>query len=293
MLPRLRNDLAYTDSVATQLSSQLARLRIHYAETVRAAYRNYRHHNYLTYLFSSRSVREIARRIVNLREVMHLHKQQLELIDSLNTQVQQERVLLEERHRAVDSVSQQLAKQRTNLERDAKEARSSLQQLSSREKSALQRKLQQEEQLQTAIAELRKLTKGNKEGASFTAKTSGLHLPVAGGKVKRYKGNMAEITGPRGAAVQSIYEGKIVDVKQNRITGKYEVYVAHGEYITTYSNLSSVTVAKGAKVARDGALGTIGSAMDVNTMATEYKIVFGIYPPNPNTKLLASDCFKK
>ena len=289
----LRDELARTDSTATVLTEQLERLRGQYAEAVRASYRNYRNHNYLTYLFSSRSVKEIARRIVNLREMAAARKEQLAVIDSLNRQVAHEKQLLEERHRSLDSVSQQLTRQRSNLERDAREARNSLQRLSSREKSALQRKLQQEEQLQTAIAELRKLTKGNKEGASFSSKTSGLHLPVVGGKVKRYKGNMAEITGPRGAVVRSIYEGKVVDVKQNRITGKYEVYVAHGEYITTYSNLSSIQVAKGGKIARDGAIGTIGSAMDVTTMATEYKIVFGIYPPNPNTKMLASDCFKK
>ena len=290
---QLRSELAQTDSVATALTSQLEQLRLHYAETVRDAYRNYRHHNYLTYLFSSRSVQEIARRIVNLREMADVRREQLVQIDSLSSQVQREKELLEQRHRSLDSVSQKLTQQRSNLERDAKEARNSLQRLSSREKSALQRKLQQEEQLQTAIATLRQLTKGNKEGASFTAKTSGLHLPVVGGKVKRYKGNMAEITGSRGAQVRSIYEGKVVDVKQNRITGKYEVYVAHGEYITTYSNLSSTTVAKGSKIVRDGTIGTIGSAMDVTTMATEYKIVFGIYPPNPNTKMLASDCFKK
>ena len=110
--------------------------------------------------------------------------------------------------------------------------------------------------------------------------------------MKRYKGNMAEIVGPRGAKVQSIYEGKVMDIKQNRITGKYEVYVAHGEYITTYSNLSSTAVAKGSKVARNGLLGTIGSAMNIQTMETEYKIVFGIYPPDPKKKMLAADCFK-
>lgn len=289
----LRTQLAHTDSTARALTKRLERMREQYAETVRNAYRNYRQHNYLTYIFSSRSVQEIARRIVNLREMAEARKQQIEDIRTLSGEVAAERALLEKRNRSLDSVSQKLTKQRSDLEKDAQAARSSLEKLSKSEKSTLQRKLQQEEQLQTAIAALRKLTKGNKEGASFTAKTSGLHLPVAGGKVKRYKGNMAEITGPRGAQVRSIYEGKIVDVKQNRITGKYEVYVAHGEYITTYSNLSSVSVEKGGKVAKDGMLGMIGSALDVNTMETEYKIVFGIYPPDPNKKMLASDCFKK
>ncbi len=288
----LREELAVKQNVADSLSKQLERHREQYIEMVRSAYRNYRHHNYLTYLFSSRDFRDVARRIVDLREMAEARQHKMASIATLNEQVHQERQSLEERNRSLDSVTRKLTRQRSDLERDARDARTSLKRLTNREKSALQRKLAQEEQLQTAIATLRKLTKGNKEGASFSTKTSGLRLPVVGGKVKRYKGNMAEIVGPRGAQVQSIYDGKVVDVKQNRITGKYEVYVAHGEYITTYSNLSSTSVAKGGVVSRNGLLGTIGSAINLNTMETEYKIVFGIYPPDPNKKMLASDCFR-
>lgn len=288
----LRGELAHTGSVADSLSKQLQRHREQYAEMVRDAYRNYRHHNYLTYIFSSRNFKDIARRIVNLREMADARKRKMSEIASINDRVQREKAVLEKRHRSLDSVTKKLTSQRNSLQRDARDARTSLQQLSNKEKSTLQRKMAQEEQLQTAIATLRKLTKGNKEGASFSAKTSGLRLPVVGGKVKRYKGNMAEIIGPRGAKVQSIYEGKVMDIKQNRITNKYEIYVAHGEYITTYSNLSSVAVAKGDKVGRNGLLGMIGSAMNIATMETEYKIVFGIYPPDPKKNMLASDCFR-
>lgn len=288
----LRGELAHTGNVADSLSKQLQRHREQYAEMVRDAYRNYRHHNYLTYIFSSRNFKDIARRIVNLREMADARKRKMSEIASINDRVQREKAVLEKRHRSLDSVTKKLTIQRNSLQRDARDARTSLQQLSNKEKSTLQRKMAQEEQLQTAIATLRKLTKGNKEGASFSAKTSGLRLPVVGGKVKRYKGNMAEIVGPRGAKVQSIYEGKVMDIKQNRITNKYEIYVAHGEYITTYSNLSSVAVAKGDKVGRNGLLGMIGSAMNIATMETEYKIVFGIYPPDPKKNMLAADCFR-
>lgn len=288
----LRSELAAKQNVADSLAKEQQHYREQYVAMVRNAYRNYRHHNYLTYLFSARDFRDVARRIIDLREMAEARQRKMEAIATLNEQVQQERTSLEERNRTLDSVTRKLTRQRSDLEREARDARTSLKRLTNREKSALQRKMAQEEQLQTAIATLRKLTKGNKEGASFSTKTSGLRLPVVGGKVKRYKGNMAEIVGPRGAQVQSIYDGKVVDVKQNRITGKYEVYVAHGEYITTYSNLSSTSVAKGSVVSRNGLLGTIGSALNLNTMETEYKIVFGIYPPDPNKKMLASDCFR-
>ena len=268
----LRGEIDRTDSVAGDLGRSLDRNRTQYAEMVREAYRNYRHNNYLTYIFSSRDFADIA---------------------ALSKQVAEEKELLDRRKRSLDSVTLKLKAQKQKLERDARNARTSIRQLSQKEKTALQRKISQEQQLDMAIGELRKLTKGNKEGDSFSTKTTGLRLPVTAGRVKRYKENMAEITGPKGAHVISIYDGKVVDVKRNRITNNYDVYVAHGEYITSYANMGSICVEKGQKVARNAQLGTIGSAVNIMTMETEYKLVFGIYPPNPGQKLRAENCFKK
>ena len=53
---------------------------------------------------------------------------------------------------------------------------------------------------------------------------------MTAGRVKRYKENMAEITGPKGAHVISIYDGKVVDVKRNRITSN-----------TTFTSLTANT----------------------------------------------------
>lgn len=289
----LQAEVERTDSVAGMLNAALLQSRSRYAEMVREAYRNYKQNNYLTYIFASRSFADVARRLTNLREVASLRERQIRTIDSLERCTNAEQERLAQRRRELDSVHKSLEGQRQRLQRDSEAARASLRQLSKKEQTALKRKMEQEQQLDAAIAELRKLTKGNREGAGFSSKTSNLRLPVVGGTVKKYRGNMAEIAGERGAQVISIYEGKVVDVKRNRITNKYDVYVAHGEYITSYANLSSVCVAKGDRVARNGALGVIGSSVDVLTMKSEYKLVFGIYPPSPNQKASAADCFKK
>lgn len=289
----LREEISRTDSVAGDLNSTLERNRTQYAEMVREAYRNYKHNNYLTYIFSSRSFTDVARKLTNLREVASMRERKLQDIAALSKQVAEEKALLDRRKRSLDSVTQQLTAQKQKLQRDARNARTSIRQMSQKEKTALQRKMAQEQQLDVAISELRKLTKGNTEGASFSTKTTGLRLPVTAGRVKRYKENMAEITGPKGAHVISIYDGKVVDIKRNRITNKYDVYVAHGEYITSYANLGSICVEKGQKVARNAQLGTIGSKVNILTMETEYQLVFGIYPPNPGQKLRAENCFRK
>ena len=289
----LREEIARTDSVAGNLSATLERDRAQYGEMVREAYRNYKHNNYLTYIFSSRDVTDVARKITALREVASLRERKLRDIEALTAEVRTEKEALDRRKQSLDSVTRSLSAQREKLQRDARNAKASIRSMSQKEKTALQRKVAQEQQLDVAIGELRKLTKGNTEGASFSAKTSGLRLPVTAGRVKRYKENMAEITGPKGAHVISIYDGKVVDVKRNRITSKYDVYVAHGEYITSYANMGTICVEKGQKVARNAQLGTIGSAVNVMTMETEYKLVFGIYPPNPGQKMRAEECFRK
>ena len=276
-----------------RLGRALDRQKELYAEMVREAYRNYRHENYLTYLFASEDFADIARKIANLRQVASMRADKLRRIGDLKVEVAREKEELDRRKHALDSVTAQLRAQRAKLEHDARNAKAEVRRMSKQEKQRLQQKIAREQQLSVAVEELRKLSRGNKEGGSFSSKTSGLRLPVAGGRVRRYMENMAEITGPKGARVTSIYEGKVVEIKRNRITNKYDVYVAHGEYLTTYANLGSVAVQKGQKVAKNAALGTIGSSVNVTTMETEYKLVFGIYSPSPTEKMRAENCFRK
>ena len=290
---RVEMEVERSTALADSLQEALEQNRTQYSELAREAYRNYRQQNYISYILSSRNFADISRRLTMMREMAALRERKLREINSLKQSVADEQLHLESRQKELDSVSKKVEGQRKRLQRDASAAKQEIRTMTNKEKQALARKMEQEEQLSVAISELRKLTKGNKEGASFSSRTSHLNLPVVGGRVKRYKGNMAEITGAKGATVRSIYEGKVVDVKRNRITAKYEVFVAHGEYITSYVNLGSVSVEKGQKVAKNGTLGTVGAAVNVTTMETEYKIVFGIYSPNPKETMSAANCFKK
>ncbi len=290
---RVEKEVERSTEIADSLQEALEKNRTLYSDLAREAYRNYRQQNYISYILSARNFADISRRLTMMREMAALRESKLREINTLKQSVADEQLRLESRQKELDSVSKKVEGQRKRLQRDASAAKQEIRTMSSKEKQALARKMEQEEQLSVAISELRKLTKGNKEGASFSSRTSHLNLPVVGGHVKRYKGNMAEITGDKGATVRSIYEGKVVDVKRNRITAKYEVFVAHGEYITSYTNLGSVSVEKGQKVAKNGTLGTVGAAVNVTTMETEHKMVFGIYSPNPKETMSAANCFKK
>ncbi len=289
----IERNIARNDSLLTSTSEQLRQERERYGEMVREAYRNHKQNNYITYLLASENFSDAARRIANIRAVAVMRKERMHRIDSLISAVGDQQTSLGNRRRELDSVQRRAESQRTKLQSDVTSARAAMNQLTKREQTALKQKIESEERLDAAIGELRKLTKGNTAGASFSRTTSNLNLPVVGGRVREYKGNMAEITGAKGAAVRSIYEGKVVEVRRNRISGKYDVFVAHGEYITSYANLDNVSVEKNATVAKNATIGVIGASMNLTTMKTEYKMVFGIYSPNPKETMRAADCFKK
>ena len=289
----IEKNIQLNDSLLTKTRAQELTERERYAEMVREAYRNHKQNNYVTYLLASENFSDAARRIANIRAVAELRAERMRRIDSLGKAIEQQQTSLASRRQDLDAVQRKAQEQRKKLQSDVKSAQTAMNQLTTKEKAALRDKMESEERLDAAIDALRKLTKGNTTGASFSRTTSNLNLPVAGGRVKQYKGNMAEIVGGRGAEVRSIYEGKVVEVKRNRITGKYDVFVAHGEYITSYANLEDVSVQKEQKVAKNGRLGEIGSAVNLQTMQPEYKMVFGIYSPNPKETMRAADCFKK
>ena len=289
----IERNITLNDSLIAQTDRQIIMERERYAEMVREAHRNYKQNNYITYLLASKSFTDAARRIANIRAMATLRAERLHRIDSLAVALNTQQEELTQRRHSLDSVRGKAEAQRKKLQGDVRSAEQAMKQLTSREQKALREQMENEERLDAAIDALRRLTKGNTEGASFSRSTSNLNLPVVGGRVKEYKGNMAVVTGAKGAAVRSIYDGKVVEVRRNRISGKYDVFVAHGEYITSYAGLDNVTVAKDAKVAKNGTIGTIGASVNLTSMQPEYRIVFGIYSPNPKETMRAADCFKK
>ncbi|WP_309597447.1 murein hydrolase activator EnvC family protein [Flavobacterium davisii] len=65
-----------------------------------------------------------------------------------------------------------------------------------------------------------------------------------------------EISSERGAQARAVFGGEVSDV-QMAANGTATVVIRHGDYITSYSNLSSVNVSKGQKVSTKQTLGSI------------------------------------
>ncbi len=289
---RLRTEISTLDMSSTALSKELDTEREGYAEMVREAYRSYHGRTLLSYIFTADDFRDLARRMSNVRALAQLRERRMNRIDSLSTQLKHQRVSLVENQQELDRVVKDLTLQRSRLQSDVDSARAAISAMSAKERKTMAQGELDRRKRDSEIEKLQALIKNNQAGASFSAKTRALTLPVASGRVKQYMDNMAEILGAKGAAVTSIYAGKVMDVKRNKITNRYDVYIAHGEYISSYGGLSSVSISKGDTVVRNQQIGVIGEAVNILTLESEYKIVFGIYPPKSTDKMSAASCFK-
>ena len=284
--------IAARDKQIGELSLDLDSLEQSCGRMVREAYRNYRNTNTLSYIFSASSFLEMANRIVALRSATIYRKGQINQIVATREDIKQEQQSLSRKREEVAIAKKKLDSQRAKMREERDLAKATIRQMSQKERKVQASMAEHEKRLNSAIAELRKLTKGNTLGDGFSSTTHGLRLPVAGGKVVRYNANTAEIVGSKGANITSIYEGKVVRVSRNKINNKYDVYIAHGEYISSYANLSEVCVAKDDTVIKNQKIGTIASMVNPSTMNVEYKILFAIHSPNPKVTLKASNLFK-
>ena len=291
-IKQLNSEIAAAEKRVGELSSDLDSLENCCGEMVREAFRNYRNNNILAYIFSSSSALEAAHRIAHLRVATIYRKEQMEQLISTREGVQKEREELAHKREEVADAKKKLDKQRAKMREERDLAKATINQMSKQEKKVQASMAEHEKRLNSAIAELRKLTKGNKSGGGFTTTTKGLKIPVSGGKVVRYHSNTAEIVGSKGANVTAIYEGKVVRVSRNKINNKYDVYIAHGEYISSYANLSEVCVKRDETVYKNQKIGTIASMVNPSTMGVEYKILFAIHSPDPKIVMKASNLFK-
>lgn len=275
----LSAQIAHTDSVGGDLQQKLGVNRAQYAEMAREAYRNYKYNNYLTYIFSARDFSDMAGKIAVLRNVASMRERKLQDIATLSERVAQEQQLLARQKQSLDSVTRKVTAQKQTLERDTRNARTEIKHLSQRETRALRQKIDTEQQLNVEEAKLSEMfasARGNDLGTSFSAKTRGLRLPVAGGKIAAHPAkNMLKITGPAGAQVNAVYDGKVVRVEP--FQGNYLIFVAHGEtYLTSYI-VRSPRVENGQNVARNQHLGAIVPVRNLDFEITEHRLIFAIY----------------
>jgi murein DD-endopeptidase MepM/ murein hydrolase activator NlpD len=195
------------------------------------------------------------------------------------------------RRTELDSLERSLEAEHRELKRDREEAKRTYEELSEKERKALEEQKRQQQLLDKATKELRKLTVGNKVGKSLSSSTKALNLPVVGGKTEKIQTNMVKILGSKGDAVRSIYEGKVVRILTDN-TNHSTVMIAHGHYVSVYSHLSQISVKEGDVVKQNEQIGSIGIGVDHKGTMSAY-MQFMIINTESSKPMNVMDCFKK
>ena len=132
--------------------------------------------------------------------------------------------------------------------------------------------------------------------ASFTSNKGKLPWPVEKGMVVKSFGTHqhpqfpnvttnssgVEIATADNAAVRAIFEGQVMSIQVIKGANKV-VFIQHGDYISVYSNMATVSVKKGDKVSTKQIIGTVAKS------PTEGKTVLKFYIYQNKTKINPAD----
>ncbi|HRD51036.1 MAG TPA: peptidoglycan DD-metalloendopeptidase family protein [Flavobacteriales bacterium] len=294
---RVADDRIRADEEAiAALKADLVSLKEGYARMIAAAYRNRSAYDRLSYLFASSSFQQAFRRSRYINQLAAQRRRQAVLISetqasldervsALKEQRQEKAVLLseqvqEKRRLDTDRAGQQqalngLRKEESRLRETQKKQENQRRELEAAIRKAIEDAVKPKAGAKDASGKPAKLditlTPEARELSNDFEKNKGkLPWPVEKGVITgRYgkqphpvlKGividnNGIDITTEKGAGVRALFRGEVTSVIVLPGAGK-AVIVSHGAYRTVYSNLASVSVAKGDKLSTKQAIGTV------------------------------------
>lgn len=299
-----------------QLRTELATLKKDYAEMVVAARKNQSAQNRLMFLLSSESFWQAYKRMAYMKQYAAYRKQQGEQIAEKTKTLQQytnnlvaqrkdkERLIRENRdaQKALDTVRARQNKLVQQLKRKEKSYAAQIRK-KQQQQVAIDREINR--LIREAIAASNKkagtkttsfvLTPEAKAlAASFAANKGRLPWPVAKGIVTQkfgtqrhpvvrtttIKSNGVTLSVPADTEARSVFEGKVLNIVQFKGSNPI-VLVQHGNYITSYKNLSKVYVKKGDKVAAKEAIGKVFTNRDTGKTALQFSLFQNTTPQNP------------
>jgi septal ring factor EnvC (AmiA/AmiB activator) len=148
-------------------------------------------------------------------------------------------------------------------------------------------------------AELLNLTpESQKLSSNFEANRNQLPWPVSEGSITgqfgehehpvlkgiKVKNNGIDIATKKFASTRSVFDGEVTGVVSIPGAGK-AVIIRHGEFLTVYSKMEDVTVAKGEKVKAKQAIGTVMAGEDGDRSELHFEVWKGASILNPQSWL--------
>ena len=299
-----------------KLRTELTSLKKDYAEMVVSARKNKSTQNRLMFLLSSESFWQAYKRMAYMKQYAAYRKQQGEQIAAKTKALQQYTSDLVAQRKDKKQLIEENRKAQKELDSIRKRQNTLVLELKKREKNytaQIKKKQKQREAIDKEIARLIReaIAASNKKAgtktgsfvltpeakalaASFASNKGRLPWPVEKGIVTQrfgtqrhpvvrtttIKSNGVSLSVPAGASARSVYEGIVLNIVQFKGSNPI-VLIQHGNYITSYKNLSKVYVKKGARVTAKQAIGQIFTNKDTGKTVLQFSIFQNTTPQNP------------
>ena len=312
--------MTQTEDSISLIRTQIDSLKLEYGRVVRALYNERGNLDKMVLLLDTKSYNYAYLRTKYYRDYSRYRRRQAAHIQQKEQELGDISLDLQRQQREQSDLLAQQRRQKDQLSREQKEKQQSLKASKQQEKSLQQqiaKKEQQKRQLQQQIQkiineEIAKAASRKKKGstatgssgstttassaevaltADFASNKGRLPWPCYYNKVSREYGKYTHASGGQnmnngidllckaGAPVKAVFNGTVSRVFTCP-NGTRGIIVRHGEYMTVYANLATVTVSEGRDVATNQNLGTVYTADD-GTAEFSFQLWKGTTSQNP------------
>ncbi|MBL7966167.1 MAG: peptidoglycan DD-metalloendopeptidase family protein [Prolixibacteraceae bacterium] len=281
--------------LVSSLNTDLEELKKEYANLILFAQKNQTNYSKVLFVLSSNSFNQAYKRLMYLKQYTEYRKKQAELIQwirdliqvkvkNLERQKTEKETLLQAKKREADQLNKEKKQQGQNLATLQQKQKEFEKKLREQQKidAQLSREIQKiiDEEIQKAKAKAKESGKTTYEmtpeeklaSANFEQNKRRLPWPVERGVITDHfgvhehpvlkniqvKNNGIDISTSEGAKARAVFAGEVSRVFMVS-GGNWAVIIRHGKYLTVYSNLMSVQVKPGDKVAIKQTIGTVGA----------------------------------
>lgn len=310
-LDQLERERAALRDTLRQLKGQLDELQREYRARVRHAYK-YNRIPDLALILASRSINQMLVRIRYLQRFAQQRQRQRSDVKQAATQVRESRRRLKQKEAETEQLLAEARTERENLEALKADREEVIRQLRSRRselKMEIQQKQSQARELQQQIQEIaNKIDRRTEQkteaeqaqqaavaanlSASFEASKGSLPWPAEGAITEGFGDRVDPVhgtttfhpgiliaTNPE-EQVRSVFEGTVSGVDFVPGYGTYLV-VRHGDYLSVYSNFSSLYVSEGDAVDAGEVLGLAGTSEEPRGAG----VFFAVFDRTQNTSI--------
>ncbi|WP_136667549.1 murein hydrolase activator EnvC [Flavobacterium sp. H122] len=319
----LGNSMYINQVKVNQLRKDLKILKEDYAAMIEKSYKSRSEQSKAMFILSADNFLQAYKRAQYMKQYSSFRKMQGEEIkgktdqleqyqNKLGTQKKEKEKLLAESEKEKQVLENERLEQERLLFRIKKDKNKIVAEIRKKQKESRAIERQIEKLIREAIAAANKkagnttntttfvLTPEAKELANdFRSNRGRLPWPVEKGALSKRFGRQPhplepsimiessgiEISSEKGAHARAVFSGEVSEVQQ-AANGTATVVIRHGDYITTYSNLSSVNVGKGQKVSTKQTIGTIHFNNFTNKAVLKFLIYQNITKLNPQSWLI-------